>query len=642
MGRGKNKENNFSAYIGFNILLVIFLALALLIQFFKIFPLHQGIFIALSFLGLFPVLQNAFLALIKRHLTIDLLASIALIFSFIAQQWYSAAFINLMLASARIFDLWTELRAKHIIEHLMKYRPAIVKIRKGEEIIDVPIEQVKIGDEVVIEAGERIPVDGAVISGQASVNESTLTGESIPITKKIGDSVLTSTLNESGSLLVRTEKIGKDSTLSKMVALIEEASRNKAHTEQIAAKFTEWYILLTLAGSIILYAITGDSLIVLSVLLVVCADDIAVAVPLTYTAGIARAAQLGIIIKGSDILETLPKVNVFMTDKTGTITNGKPKIKEVENLSNLDQNKLLEILGTATVNSNHPVSIAVINYLKNKNIKIESPDEFIETPGDGISIKKNNSRIFVGKVEFLEQNKIIFSEADSEKVEDFQDKGMSITAIGMDDKLIGLVIFEDEIKSFASELIRETKQLGIKKWIMLTGDNEKVTGRVVKETGIDQFKSGLKPEEKLKYIENFQKDKNNVLAMMGDGVNDAAALALADVSIAMGAIGSDAAIEAADIALMKDDLKRIPDIILLGEKVHQIVKQNFWIWGITNALGLGLVSVGLIGPIGAATFNFITDFFPILNALRAGAFIPKHAYKTKIISSDSNLGLISK
>lgn len=623
MAKTAERENNFKIIIAFNIFLVVFIAIALIIHFFKIFPLSEKVFIALSIIGLLPVIQSALAALVKRHLTIDLLASIALIFSFLAREWYSAAFINLMLASARIFDLWTELRAKHIIEHLLKYRPAKVKIKKGEEIIDITAEQVKVGDEVVIESGERIPIDGTVISGQASINEATLTGESMPVTKKIGDFVLASTLNESGSLLVKAERVGEDSALEKMVALIDEASRNKAKTERLAAKFTEWYILFTLAGAIILYSISANSILVLSILLVVCADDIAVAVPLGFTAGIARAAQLGIIVKGSDVLETLPKVEVFMTDKTGTLTSGKPKIKEIKIFDGEKESDILAALGTAEINSNHPISIAIISYLKNRGVNINSPDEFNETPGEGINVIHENKTILAGKIDFLKQSGIVIGEEARKAVSNAENEGFSITALGMNGKLAAMVILEDEIKPAAAKTVAEVKKLGVKSWIMLTGDNERVAARVAKEAGIDRFEFNLKPEGKLKFIENYKRSTGKTLAMMGDGVNDAASLALADVSIAMGAIGTDAAIEAADVALMKDDLKRVPDVIMLAQKVRGVVKQNFWIWGITNGLGLFLVLIGLLGPMGAATFNFVTDFFPILNALRVGTFAPK-------------------
>lgn len=615
--------NNFKIKLILNIVLAVVLAIAFIVDSFKIYILPQTAFMILSIIGLLPVLYSAIKALIKKELTIDLLASVALIFSFLAKQWYSATFINLMLAFARIFDFWTEMRTKNIIGHLMKYRPIKVKVKEGGRVVEKPVEHLKVGDEVIIEAGERIPVDGRVISGQASINEATLTGESMLVVKKIGDEVFSSTLNESGSLLVKTEKVGKDSTLEKVIALVEEASRKKAGVEKVADKFTKWYIILTIIGSIVLYYFSHNMMLVLSVLLVVCADDIAVAVPLSFTAGIARAAQFGIIIKGSEVMENLPKIKYFLTDKTGTLTYGKPKIKEVRIFSKINEQDFLSFFAVAFADSNHPISRAIINYVKEKNIEIVSPDQFHETPGEGMEVEKNGRKIIAGKVKFLEDNGIKISEAENKIIGELENTGYGITALGVDGKIYGLVAFEDEPRPFAKHLSKSLKDLGVKTLVMLTGDNERVASRVSKELDMDKYESNFNPKEKLKYIEKLKVESGGVLAMVGDGVNDAAALALADVSIAMGVIGSDVAIEAADVALMKDDLRRVPDAIMLAKRVKKAVVGSFWIWGITNAVGLILVAMGILGPAGAATYNFATDFLPIMNALSINFFKPK-------------------
>lgn len=614
----KTKPNNylFQVNLAFNVGLGALLIAALLAHYLKLFPLGESVFVVLAFIGLAPVLASAVKALIRRRLTIDLLASVALIFAFIAGEWYSAAFINLMLVFARIFDLWTTMRAKNIIEHLLKYRPERVKIQRGTEIIEIPAAKIKIGDEVVVEAGDRVPADGTVISGQASVNESTLTGESEPITKTAGSRVFTSTLNEAGSLLVRVEKIGADTTFAKIIFLVEEASRKKARIERLADRFTQWYILLSLAGAAILFWFLGDANMVLAVLLVICADDIAVAVPLSYTAAIARAAERGIIIKGSEVLEKLPRIKYFITDKTGTLTHGKPKIQGVKIFADLPLEEFLGLIGTAEINSHHPVGIAVVDYVKNSGVKISAPENYEEAPGEGVYCAAAGQKMFSGKIAFLEKNGIIISPEQRAIMEEEKSKGYSIVALGRDGKPLGYMVMEDALRPFAHMLIKDTKKLGVENWTMLTGDNEKVAARVTAELGIDKFEANFKPDQKLEFIENFKKTKRGILAMMGDGVNDAAALALADVSFAMGAIGSDAAIEAADVALMHDNLERVPEAMILGKKTMSIIKQVFVIWGVTNAVGLILVFTGVIGPVGAATYNFLTDFIPIFNALR--------------------------
>jgi len=354
--------------------------------------------------------------------------------------------------------------------------------------------------------------------------------------------------------------------------------------------------------------------LVLSILLITCADDIAVAIPLGFTIVISKAAKHGILIKGAEIIEKLNKVDIFLTDKTGTLTKGDSKVVNVSHF-NIDRNKFLEIAGICAINSNHPTSLTILEYLKKEKVDIIAPDDFDEMPGDGIAIKKNGDRYFAGKVTFLEKNGVILSVEQKDLIEKKKNEGESIVAIGVNNKLAGFFSFEDEIRPNAKHLINQTKALGVKRWIMMTGDNESVAKRVANQIGIDEYIANMKPEDKLATIKRI-KHKDRHLAMIGDGVNDAAALALADVSIAMGVKGSDAAIEAADIALMHDDLSRIPEAIKLSREAIFIVKENFIIWGITNAIGLYLVFSGVIGPSGAAAYNFVTDFIPILNVFR--------------------------
>lgn len=602
--------------MGSDAVLIILLLTALIFNWLDFFSIaaKKEILIGLSLLAFIPVLINIYFAIIKKRVIIEQLAAIALFFTFLRGEWVSAAFINLMLASARFFGEYVAMRTKNIINQLLKLRPAKVKIKIGETINEIPIEKVRIGDLAVVEPGSRVPVDGKVILGQASVDESALTGESERIVKKIGDKVFSSTFNEFGSLLVKVEKVGEDTTFSKIVGLVEEASRSKTKTEKISDRFSVWYILLILVASILIYIISRNLNLVLSILLVTCADDIAVAIPLGFTIVISKAAKHGIIIKGADIIERLSKVNVFLADKTGTLTKGDTRITDLIHLG-IDKNKFLEIAGVCAINSRHPTSVTIIEYLKKEGINIIAPDDFGESPGEGISIKKGKDRFFAGKVSFLEKNGVVFSDEQKALVEKKKAGGESIVVIGVNDRLVGLFAFEDEIRPNAKALVTQTKQMGVKRWVMLTGDNENVGRRIANQLGIDEFVANLKPEDKLKIIKKIR-HKDRRLAMIGDGVNDAAALALADVGIAMGVKGSDAAIEAADIALMHDDLSRIPEAIQLSRESIFIVKENFVIWGLTNIVGLFLVFNGFIGPAGAAAFNFVTDFIPILNVFR--------------------------
>lgn len=611
--------NIFSFEFVFDIFLIFSLTLSLSAHFLKIVEVPQDLFLILSFLGLLPVLKSALTALIKRKLTIDLLASIALIFSLFARQWYSAAFINLMLCFARVFDHWVQTRTKNIIQHLLKYRPEKVKIKHGDKTFEIPIEQVKVGDILVLETGDRVPVDGKIVSGKASFNEATLTGESELKVKTVNDEVYSSTLNEGGFVEIVALKVGEDSRFSQVIALIEEAAKSKTRANRVADKFTFWYIFLTLVLTLFLFFLGVPRMFILSVLLVVCADDIAVSVPLCFTMVIFSAAKRGVLIKGGEAVENLAKIKTFITDKTGTLTRGKPRISEIKNFGHVSQEELLKIFLSLSSDSKHPVSQAVTKYLADQHINLENVEEFSEIPGEGVSGKINGKKIFLGRIPFLQENGVVFTHEEEKEIEKIKNSGRGIIGAGNRADLLGIAAVEDEIRKSAHLMINETKMLGIKKWIILTGDNEKVAAKVAKEVGADETHANVSPMQKVEFIKKLKlKHSKSTLAMIGDGVNDAAALALADVSIAMGAIGSDAAIESADVALMHDRLRGVPETIRLAKHGMRTVKVSFVIWGVTNFVGLILVFAGFLGPVGASFYNFVTDFFPILNAMRVG------------------------
>ena len=618
--------NFTNAKIVFNEILIGTLGFLLVINFLYTPSFIKTLLIVFSYIALAPVVYSALKALLSRQITIDLLASIALVFTFVQGEWVSAVFINLMLASARLFSAFTERRTENILSHLLKLRPGMVTVQASGTVQDIPLEQVKIGDMVVVEAGNRVPIDGVVIHGEASIDQSTLTGESQAIAKKVGDKVFSSTLNTSGSLIVRAEKVGEDTTISKMIALVDEASREKTKTETLANKFSAWYIFIMLVGSVVIFLITKNLNMVLGVLLVTCADDIAVAVPLGFTVAIAKAARHGIVVKGSAVMEKVRNIDIFVTDKTGTLTRGASKVSGVKTYNGVTSDEFNKILSVCVADSKHPTSLAIAHYLKGVSVPLAAPDEVREYPGDGIVVKKNNVSYAEGKLSFIKRLGVKISPDFEVEVRKEEEKGLSVSVVSRENEIAGYISYEDDLKKYVKESIAETKEMGVKKWVMLTGDNEYVAHRVAEKVGVDEFKANQTPESKLNEIKSL-KVSGSKIAMMGDGVNDAAALALADVSFAMGAIGSDASIEAADITLMHDDIRRVPEAMLLSKESIRIVKQNFAIWIISNGLGLFLVFGGYIGPMGASLYNFITDFLPILNVFQIYYLkINKHAY----------------
>lgn len=623
MAQEKHRKNSTMAatknpfYQSFDFVIIITSFLALLFELFRINAGNINIIVLLvvSIIGLIPVLINAAKALWHRHPTIDLLASIALVFSLFAHEWRSAIFINLMLAFARVFARYTERRTEKSIESLLKLRPTRAHILIDGKTMEVEIDEIKVGDKIVVETGERIAVDGIVESGEASIDQSSLTGESEPILKKSGDQVLSSTLNISGSLIVNTKKIGQDTTFAKILQLVEKSQNSKTPITSITENFTKWYILATLAGAILLFLFLHKLNLVLAVLLVTCADDLAVAIPLAFTAAIGAAARNGIIIKGGNFIEGLKNAKTIIFDKTGTLTEGRMQVQYFKTFDNFPEDKFISIIGAIEADSGHPVAKAICSFIENQKIKCSGVSDFHEEPGDGIMGNVNGELVFAGRVRFLQANGVVFSEEEKNILKQEDDQHHGVVVLSIEKKPVGFVSLLSNIKSDAKESIENLRRMGIKRLVMLTGDNEEIAQSVAEKVGIKEFKSNLMPQDKIDSLKVMLNKKNKVV-MVGDGANDAAALAQADIGIAMGAVGTDAAIENADIVLMKDKLSNIVDAFRLSHITMNTVYQNLFLWAFLQILGLVLVFNGALNPSGAAAYNFITDFIPIINSLR--------------------------
>lgn len=604
-------------YFWFDVALVILSIFVLLAGLFHIFTgmAYKFILLFIALYGLLPVLRSALKALLNRHLSIDLLASIALIFSLLGREFHSAVFIGLMLASARFLAYFTESRTKRAIQGLLKLRPTKVLIKTAHGIVEKPIEEVALNDIVLVESGERVAVDGVIVQGQASVDQSSLTGESEPVSKNVGDDVFSSTLNVSGSLLVRTTRIGADTTFAKILKLIEESQKGKAPISTMADKFTNFYILFSLCGTVLLFFLTHNLQLVLSVLLVTCADDLAIAIPLAFIATIGTAAKKGIIIKGASFIEGLTKLKIMVFDKTGTLTEGRPEVKQITVFNNYSEEEFLGILGGLQAESSHPTAKAIYKFVRAKHTRIIDVDQIHEEAGYGIGGVVLGKKVLAGNTKFLENHDIIFSAEEKTAIQKEKAAGHMLVALSIGGFLAGFLALSDTVRPYAHHVIGELRKLGVERIVMLTGDNEAVAANVAKEIDIQEFHANLLPQDKVSFLRNVINKKYKV-AMLGDGVNDAASLSLADVSFAMGAIGSDATIEAADIALMKDNLRNIVDAMQMSKKTMKVVRQDMVLWGIINVLGLILVFAGVFGPSAAAAYNFLTDFLPPSNSLR--------------------------
>lgn len=614
-----NDRSNFKRALSFEVALVVLFLLTFGVYVLGLLPaqLKGEIFGFVGFVGFVPVAKSAWESLREKKINVNLLASIALFFSFVSGEWGSMLFINLMLTAARILDIYTKRRVSISLESLAKLKPVKARVQRGKESLEVPLSEVVVGDLVVVNLGEQIPVDGIVYQGNATVDQSSLTGESMPVLCAVNDKVFSATIIASGNIIVRAERIGAETTFELMVKLVEASQDAKTRMKTLAERFASWYIGIMLTVSFVLYMATRDTRLVLAVVLVVCADDIAIAIPLAYIIAIGTAAKHGIIIKSADFLEQAGRITTLIVDKTGTLTLGKLTVSSVRAFGNASLPLVLELAGAICGRSTHPVSKAIVSYVKENGLTTVAPDNFQEVEGRGIiGTISADKKIVLGRPDFLEERGIQFEDEVARAVTNGIEESHNITLLALNGKIVGLFALADEIREGVFETAIALKKSGVKEMVMLTGDNEGVAKNIAERMGIDKYYSRLLPEHKVLVLEDYIGKKGRTVAMVGDGVNDAAVLTRADIGIAMGGIGTDAAIESADIVLMQDDFTKILELRGLAKKVFGVVKGNFAIWAVVNGIGLYFVFTHALGPSGAAAYNFLTDFIPIANSLR--------------------------
>ncbi len=498
----------------------------------------------------------------------------------------SASLIVTFILLGRYLEARAKGRTSEAIKKLVQLQPKTATlIRDGREV-EVEVDEVRKGDIVVVRPGEKIPVDGVVVQGVSSVDESIITGESMPVEKKPGDVVIGSTINLTGMIRVRAEKVGEESTLSQIVRLVEEAQASKAPIQNLADKvagifvpvvvtlavisFLFWYfnpLSIDLPTTRFIFAFT----IFISVLVIACPCALGLATPTAIMVGTGRGAELGILIRGGESLEKAGEIDTVVLDKTGTITKGEPEVTDV--IAVEDERLVLEVAAGAEVASEHPLAKAIVKHAKEKGVEFAEPEEFVAIPGYGIDAVYKGKRAVIGTRTFLRDNEIDIDEVE-QRVKALEEQGKTVVFVGYDGTCIGAIALRDNLKSDAKKAIKELKKLGLSV-VMLTGDNSKTARAIAREAGIEQFLAEVLPDEKAEKIKQLQSEGRKV-AMVGDGINDAPALAQADVGIAIGS-GTDVAIEAADIVLIRNSVIDVVAAIQLSRRCLSKIKQNlFW------------------------------------------------------------------
>lgn len=539
----------------------------------------------------------------------------------------SCATILTLITLGKYLEARSKGKTDESVKKLMNLAPKTAFVMRGGKELEVALSQVKVGDIVVSRSGESLAVDGEVIEGSAVVDESMLTGESVPIEKKVGDKVVGATLNKNGFIKYRSEKVGEDTALSRIIKFVEEAQGTKAPIARLADTISAYFVPAVLALAVIAclgWLIAGESAefcitILISVLVIACPCALGLATPTAIMVGTGKGAENGILIKGGEPLEQACKITTVVFDKTGTLTEGKPSVTDIFSC-NVEENELIRLAASGEAASGHPLSEAIVNCASEKNITLSDAEDYTNIDGRGISVIVDGKKLLIGNMRLMEENGVNVLEEYVQKAEHCADMGKTSMYCAADGVFIGLIAAADTIKKESLEAINELHKMGIKT-LMLTGDNSRTAKAVAGELNIDSFVAEVLPEEKALHIKKLQ-EQGEVTAMAGDGINDAVALTQADVGIAVGQ-GTDVAIECADIVLIKDDLRDVCKAIRLSKATIRNIRQNlFWAFGY-NTLGIpvamGLLHIfggPLLNPMIAAAAMSLSSVSVVSNALR--------------------------
>lgn len=564
-----------------------------------------------------PILYGALTALFcEKTISSELLVSTAIVASVAIGEIFAAGEIAFIMAIGEILEDITVNRAKKGISQLIKLSPQQGRkiIKENGKTIEkiVPIEEIYKDDILRVLPGEMIPVDGKIIFGNSSVDQSIMTGESLPIDKTIGDEVFCGTVNCDGSIDIIATKIGEDSSLQKLIRMVKEAEENKAPMQRIVDKWAGWLVPAALIIAVAAYFITSDIIRAVTVLVVFCPCALALATPTSIMAAVGQAAKNGVLIKSGEALEKMGKVNCIAFDKTGTLTFGKLKISDIITTSSATENELLKLACSSEKRSEHPLGKAIVEHGKKQNVEFLEMEDFKMIPGKGIAAKIENNEIYCGNSRFLQEQGIILDENIESILENLRKQGKVSILVGKNRECIGIIALSDTIRPTAKEMVVKLKNMGTRV-VLLTGDHKQTADYFAEEVGIENVYSELLPAEKVTYIKKLEEDGNKV-CMIGDGVNDAPALKTADVGVSMASMGTDIAVEASDIALMGDNIEKIPYLKKLSTATIKTIKFNITASMVINLAAIILSVMGLLNPITGALVHNVGSVLVVLNA----------------------------
>ena len=604
---GHDHDHPFEWAEGARIALVAVAAAAVWFRVWEPFPAVSVIGVVGLLIGGWPILKEAFENIVERRMTMELSMTIAIAAAAAIGEFFTALVITLFVLVAEVLEGLTVGRGRKAISDLLEFLPREVSVRRSGSIRSISAEELSVGDAILVAPGGRIPVDGAVLSGHSFVDESRITGESMPVEKTAGMHVFAGSINQSGALEVTAERIGSDTSYGKIIEAVERAEKSRAPVQRLADRLAGYLVYFALGAAVLTFLITRDIYSTISVIIVAGACGIAAGTPLAILGGIGRSARLGAIVKGGVHLETLGKVDTIVLDKTGTLTFGRPEVQQIVPSPGTTDDELLDAAASAELRSEHPLGKAIVAYARSQGRDIVEPTGFAYTPGRGIATQVAGSAILVGNRTWMADNGIGVPAS-----------GQSVAAgseifVARDRRMIGSITVADTVRPEAKRAVDALHRMGIRT-VLLTGDARHVAFAVGNALDIKEIEAELLPEDKLARIQALVAQKR-VVAMVGDGVNDAPALTEASVGVAMGS-GTDVAQESADVVLLGNDLERFVETLKVARRTRGIIWQNFAGTIGVDALGIALAAFGFLNPLLAAGIHVVSELVFILNSAR--------------------------
>jgi Cu+-exporting ATPase len=570
----------------------------------EVVPWQVGV--ALVLLAGAPIFWTVLRAAWRRQILSHTLMSLGVVAALAVGQWPTAAVVVFFMHTGTFVESFTTERSRRALKHLTSLVPKMARVEQQGKEVEIPVEAVQVGDVVIVRPGEALPVDGEVVSGQATLDQAAITGESMPVEVGPGSQVFAATIARLGSLRVRVTQVGTDTTFGKVVKLVEEAEAHRADVQRLADRFSAYFLPVVATIALLTFLISRNPLATAAVLVVACSCSLALATPIAMLASIGMGAQRGLLIKGGKYLELLARADVLLIDKTGTVTLGRPQITDILPRGELTPDELLCLAASCERYSEHPLAEAVRREAVAHGLALAEPTNFEALPGLGVRAEILGAAVVVGNTQLVPQA------TSHASVRAMQEQGKTLVCVTKDEALIGVLAAADTIRPDVEAALERVRTLGVQRIELLTGDHEQTASGLAKRLGIG-YRAQLLPEDKIAVVKQYQAQGHRVV-MVGDGVNDAPALAQADIGIAMGVTGTDVALDAAHLALLRDDWELVPDAFAIAHRTMRVVKINLGFTLLYNLVGLSLAALGILPPIVAAAAQSLPDLGILANS----------------------------